>query len=234
MKHVVFLPMRSGSKRVPKKNIRPLPYYPKGLAELKLSQLLNVKEYSKIIVSTDDEEIFALIDRFDSGRIILDRRPKEYASDFTTTDDLINYAGRCLVKLGFCVNSTFVHWTHVTAPFYKEDDYINSIRLINGFWKNQRYDSLMTVKKMQTFIWDSKGPINYNRDLVSWPFSQTIAPLYEVTSSLFICRLLNYIEKNDRITESVFFHVVDELQGFDIDTESQFLLSEKLIRVLHE
>ena len=38
----------------------------------------------------------------------------------------------------------------------------------------------------QKFIWKESEPINYNRNLEKWPKTQTIEPLWEVNSGIFL------------------------------------------------
>ena len=59
----VFLPCRSGSQRVKNKNIRKFHRYKFGLIELKINQLLKVKEIDKIIMSTDDKKIIKFLQK---------------------------------------------------------------------------------------------------------------------------------------------------------------------------
>lgn len=86
----VFLPCRSGSERVVKKNTRPFAGVEDGLIAIKLGQPANVRNVSRIVVSTDDEEVKAVARRF-NDKSIIDTRPDYLASSATVTEDIINY-----------------------------------------------------------------------------------------------------------------------------------------------
>ena len=67
-----FLPCRSGSQRVKNKNIKKFHKYKFGLVELKLKQLLKVKEINQIILSTDDLKIIRYARNLRSNKIKID------------------------------------------------------------------------------------------------------------------------------------------------------------------
>ena len=79
MKTIAYIPVRGGSKGVPKKNIHPLGGYPLiayTIAAAKLS-----KHISRIIVSTDSEEIAEIAVLY--GAEVPFIRPAEYAQDLS-------------------------------------------------------------------------------------------------------------------------------------------------------
>ena len=87
----VFLPMRAGSERVPKKNIKPFAGVAGGLCEIKLKQLLKSRLINKIAVSTNDPCVKKIVATFHSDRIVVVERPNALASSSTSTDDLMRY-----------------------------------------------------------------------------------------------------------------------------------------------
>ena len=90
MSVIAFLPCRSGEyKRIKNKNIKTFAGYKLGLFEIKISQLINSKNISRIIVSTDVCEVLEYLDKFNHKKIEIDERPKKYCLDTTTTDELI-------------------------------------------------------------------------------------------------------------------------------------------------
>ena len=218
-KITVFLPMRKSSQRVKNKNIKDFAAIKGGLTFIKISQLLKVDLIDKIIVSTNDDEVKNIARSFNSSKIIIDDRPEYLADSSTSTDELINYVPTI-------VDSGIVLWTHVTSPFVNEKLYKNMIQF---YLKNlEQYDSLMSVTKVQKFLWDDNGPINYDRKKEKWPRTQTIKPLYEVNSGAFIADIEVYKKYNDRMGQSPFLYELDEKEAFDIDWEVDFEIAEIL------
>ena len=58
-----FLPCRSGSQRIKNKNTRKFSKFKFGLFQLKVEQLIKVKELSEIIISTDDTKIINFLNK---------------------------------------------------------------------------------------------------------------------------------------------------------------------------
>ena len=218
-KIIAFLPMRKGSQRVKNKNIKKFSGVEGGLTYIKISQLLKVDLISKIIVSTNDAEVKNIAKSFQSDKIIIDNRPEELASSTTSTDDLIKYVPSI-------IEDDIVLWTHVTSPFVNEIIYTKMIE--SYFAQLDKYDSLMSVTTLHQFIWDSKGPISYNKDKEKWPRTQTIKPLYEVNSAVFINDIKGYKSLNDRIGQKPFLYELDKKESFDIDWEDDFEIAEIL------
>lgn len=221
-KIVAFLPMRKGSQRVKNKNIKNFSDIDGGLTFIKITQLLKVKQIDKIIVSTNDEEVKKIAKSFKNAKIVIDNRPENLASSSTSTDDLIKYVPKIIQ------DNNVILWTHVTSPFVDEKIYEEMIK--KYFEEKNKYDSLLSVNKLQTFLWDNKEPINYNREIEKWPRTQTIEPLYEVNSAAFIADIQIYKNLNDRIGKKPYLYELDKIKSFDIDWEEDFEIAEILWR----
>ena len=216
---IAFLPMRKGSQRVKNKNIKDFSNIKGGLTFIKITQLLKSKNISTIIVSTNDEEVKSIALSFNDERIIIDKRPEKLASSDTSTDDLIKYV-LSIVK------NDIVLWTHVTSPFVSEEFYDD---MIKKYFENiGNYDSLMSVTKIQKFLWNNKKPINYDKSKEKWPRTQTLEPVYEVNSGAFIADIEVYKNLNDRVGKKPFLYELSEKKAFDIDWEDDFEIAEIL------
>ena len=214
----VFVPCRKGSERVEAKNARSFANFEGGLIELKLGQLLKVKKIDRIIVSTNDPVIKNFIGmKFNDEKIIIDDRPERLCLSATSTDDLIKYVPS-IIKEGN------VLWTHVTSPFFNEDEYDKAI--VN--YLDSDCDSLMSVTEIKKFLWDKHHPINYDPSELKWPRTQDLTPVYEVNSAVFITGIDVYKQINDRIGTRPLLHLVNDLIGRDIDTEEDFYSAQLL------
>jgi CMP-N-acetylneuraminic acid synthetase len=218
-KVIVFLPMRKGSQRVKNKNIKDFANIKGGLTFIKISQLLKIKLISKIIISTNDEEVKSIALSFKSDKIIIDDRPEHLASSSTSTDDLIKY-------IPSIIKNATVLWTHVTSPFVDEKLYDD---MIQKYFENiKTNDSLMSVTKIQKFLWNSSDPINYDKTIEKWPRTQTIEPIYEVNSGAFIADISVYKRLDDRIGKKPFLYELSTKEAFDIDWKDDFEIAEVL------
>ena len=222
----VFLPTRMGSERVENKNTRLFAGIDGGLRRLKLKQLLELDCLKKIILSTNDPKSIDIVDRFFSGddKILVLERPTELARSSTNLEDLVDYVPSV-------IKSEHILWTHVTSPFITSDMYE---KMIDAYFKSlPKYDSLMSVNKVQNFLWsEEEGKVKNvrNNNKLKWPRTQDLDPLYEVNSGAFIFSREGYMKLNDRIGVRPLLWKQNIIEGFDIDWEEDFYLAESLIQ----
>ncbi|HAS8557963.1 TPA: acylneuraminate cytidylyltransferase family protein [Vibrio vulnificus] len=216
----VFLPCRKGSERIPNKNTKDFGGVKGGLLKIKLDQLLKVKRVEEIHVSSNDEVVLDFASTYKNSKIIIDERPDFLGKSNTRTDELIEYVPKI-------ISSGHVLWTHVTSPFINENGYDAIIsKYLSAV--NEGYDSLMTVKELRGFIWNKNTSLSYDRKVEKWPRTQTIEPLYEIDSSVFMNSVDQYIKFKDRIGMNPFMYVQNFESSIDIDWPEDFLLAEKL------
>ena len=224
-KTTAFLPCRKGSQRVLKKNIKPFAGFEFGLIQIKLTQLIEANNVDKIVLSTNDDEILDYAASLQNDKIIPHKRVELLSSSETSTDDLVAHA-LDLIPQGHIL------WTHVTSPFVDAELYDKIIRQYRSALLAD-YDSLMTTNLIHGFLWDENGPINYDRTLEKWPRTQTIKPLHEINSAVFLSSSENYHNFKDRIGQKPFLYVLDKIQSSDIDWEEDFKIAE-IIQILGE
>ena len=224
---VVFLPCRSGSERVPNKNIKKFGQYSFGLFENKINQLLCCKQVDYIFVSTNDISILEFCSSLrQSQRIFMHHRDDSLASSLTSTDELIIHAMQ-LVSSHF--DDCHILWTHVTSPFITASIYEQIIS--NYFHAIQDgFDSLMTITPLKSFLWNDHSPINYCRDVEKWPRTQTIDVINEVNSAVFMASLEVYRSCSDRIGRKPFLHGLNKLISYDIDWPEDFQIAETMCK----
>lgn len=220
----VFLPTRSGSERVANKNTRKFAGVDGGLLAIKLQQLLEVTTIDEVVLSTNDEasiKVAGVYAKHPKLKII--KRPDALAQSQTNLTDLVNYVP------SIC-NFGHILWTHVTSPLVTSKAYEEAIKvyfqnLENGF------DSLMSVKEIQNYIWSKKENSVLNRkegDFKKWPRTQDLEKAYEINSAIFIASKTVYDTENDRIGKRPFLLTHNNIQSVDVDWEEDFKLAEVL------
>lgn len=85
---LAIIPARGGSKRIPRKNIRPFHGVPMIVRTIEM--LRSAATFDRVVVSTDDDEIARLSQ--DAGAEVPFRRPVELADDHTPTIPVIRHA----------------------------------------------------------------------------------------------------------------------------------------------
>jgi len=84
---LVVIPARGGSKRLPRKNVLPLAGKP--LICWTIEAALEAKLNTRIMVTSDDEEILAIARQYQSQGVIAYKRPDELATDTASTADVL-------------------------------------------------------------------------------------------------------------------------------------------------
>lgn len=112
---VAIIPARGGSKRIPRKNIRP--FFGKPMIGYAIDAALTAQMFDKVIVSTDDDEIAQVAERL--GAEVPFRRPAHLADDFTITVTVIHHAIQWLNEQGASVH--YACCIYPTVPFLKAE-----------------------------------------------------------------------------------------------------------------
>ena len=101
--------------------------------------------------------------------------------------------------------------------------------MIQSYFNNLgSHDSLMSVTKIQKFIWSSGEPLNYDKSKEKWPRTQTLAPIFEINSGVFLADIGIYKEFKDRVGSNPYLYKLDDKEAFDIDWEGDFDIAEIL------
>lgn len=223
----LFIPARSGSKRVLKKNTKP--FLPNGMSllEHKLSQVSRISHnFDQVVVSTDDQDVIRQLEGFTGiDNLIIDNRPVELCRSDTKVVDLINYVSAT-------VKAKHVFWLHVTSPFVSETHYLDALEIYKReVVANGVCDSLMSVNRLQQFIWSDKksAVINCDRSVNKWPNTQDLEPLFEINHAFYISSRENYLEFEDRIGKRPYLYECSGLQKIDIDWPDDFELAQQLL-----
>ncbi|MCR4798920.1 MAG: acylneuraminate cytidylyltransferase family protein [Bacteroidales bacterium] len=227
-KYSFFLPTRKGSERVKNKNTRTFADIEGGILRLKLLQLIKVDRISSIIVSTNDEETIEVANSIKSDKIHIVIRPEELCLSSTVIEDFINY-------IPTIVDADHIFWVHATAPMVDECILNHALDVYEQkVLKEEQFDSLLSVNKIQQFLWSEKDNkcINHDRTIVKWPRTQDLEPLYEINHAFYINSRENYLRFHDRIGEKPFLFELDKIHAFDIDWEDDFKLAEIIYKTV--
>lgn len=125
MKRVAIIPARGGSKRIPRKNIKPFFGQPMIAYSIKAAQDSGL--FDQIVVSTDDEEIADVARSY--GADIPFMRPAELANDHAGTGAVVIHTIQWFREQGFGCDAACC--IYATAPFLKPE------RLREGWEKLQ-------------------------------------------------------------------------------------------------
>ena len=217
-KWTAIVPIKFQSERVPGKNFRLLGHKP--LFYYVLSTLLSSDRFEEIIVDIDDLKVKeVLLEEFPFGLTIVER-DQELKGHYVSMNDVI------LSRLKD-VKTEFVLQTHVTSPFLKSSTISQAIEcFINRVVENRMNDSLFSVTESYKRYYFDGEPINHDGHMLTTQFLQ---PILEENSLFYLFSKTCFYKNRNRIGSRPHFFTTDEYEAWDIDTEFDFLIAQKLI-----
>jgi N-acylneuraminate cytidylyltransferase len=122
---LAIIPARGGSKRIPRKNLRPFAGHP--LIAYSIAAALQAETVTRVLVSTDDNEIAEIARRYEAETPFL--RPAELADDRTTDLPVFQHALTWLAEHEKYHPEIVVH-LHPTSPVRPRGCLDRGIRLL--------------------------------------------------------------------------------------------------------
>lgn len=209
--------MRHHSQRIPGKNYRPLAGKP--LFHHIIENLLACPEISEILVDTDSQPVMdGLRQHFPRVRVI--ERPEHLRAPATPMNEVLIY-DTAQIKADFYLQ------THSTNPLLCSATISRAAR---SFLENYpAYDSLFSVTRLQTRLWDQLGrAINHNPAILLQ--TQDLPPVYEENSCLYIFTREILLARRNRLGERPLMFEIDPAEAWDIDDPIDFEITEFLMK----
>jgi CMP-N-acetylneuraminic acid synthetase len=183
--YTAIIPVRAGSRRLKNKNISP--FNGTNLLINKINQLKNVSSISKIVVSSDSDE---MLEMAKNENVEIHKRSWEFCDEKTKS------FGEVVAHIADSVEGDNIVWATCTSPLVLPDSYQKAINLYEeNVLKAKRNDSLITVEPFKRYMWDDNGPLNYKLGINHVP-SQQLPVFYFVTDGILIADRKNMIEWN--------------------------------------
>lgn len=227
MTRIAIIPARGGSKRIPRKNIKPFNGRP--VIAYSIEAALKSKLFDEVMVSTDDKEIAGIASAH--GAQIPFYRHENSSGDFAHIADVIEEVLEKYKNAGkefdyFCCIFS-------TAPF------ITPERLKEG-WKllqKNNFDSVFPVLKfsypIQRALKIENGkvsmilPENFNKR------SQDLIPAYHDSGQFYWMKTAEFLRQKRLFAENSGAIVLSDLEVQDIDTEEDWKVAEMKYKILH-
>lgn len=222
MKSLCIIPARGGSKRIPRKNIKP--FMGKPIIAFSIESALESGLFDVVMVSTDDEEIASIAREY--GASIPFMRSPETADDHATTDDVLKevlakYAERGQFFDRFaCVYST--------APF------ISAKCLLEA---NEKLDSCDCIYPVVQFSYPIQrclvfqdGNMNFKWPAYANTRSQDLEPTYHDAGQFYFYKVEPFLNNKVLKTNGI---LLSELEVQDLDTETDWKLAEMKFKLTH-
>ena len=214
---VALVPMRHRSERIPGKNYRPLLGRP--LYAYILETLLQVPEIDLVVVDTDSPVIWEGVTR-DFPQVHLLERPAHLRDGRVSMNEVIAYDVAQ-------VEAEVYLQTHSTNPLLRAATVRQALQRFQEVYPT--YDSLFSVTRMQTRLWDAEGrPINH--DPARLLRTQDLPPVYEENSCLYVFRRDVFLRRKNRIGQRPYLFDIPPEEAVDIDEPLDWAIAECLLR----
>ena len=209
---IAIVPIRSGSKGIPNKNIKLLAGKP--LAWWVLNTLEN-SNVDKIIVALDKEYI-DLVKSFSFSKVKIYLRDLQNSRDISSTEDVL-----IEVINNLNINDDIL-LAQATSPLTTSNDFNGGIELY------KKYDSILSVVNQKRFIWNNQG-ISVNYDYKNRPRRQDWGGYLVENGAFYISNSTNILKSKNRISGNIGLYKMDEKTYYEIDSEDDWEIIKNLI-----
>lgn len=230
-KVVALIPARSGSKRLPDKNVRPLAGHP--LMAYSVAAACESGVFDAVMVSTDDARYAAIAKHY--GAEVPFLRPAEMAGATSPDIEWIEHVLAGLAKQGRTFDCFSI--LRPTSPFRLP----STIRRAWGaFLAEPQADSLRAVEKCSQHpgkMWKIEGTrmqplMPYTLNGVPWHSCQmaSLPEIYVQNASLEIAWTRVVTEQHTIAGTSIVPFITEGAEGFDINLPEDWIVAEHMLR----
>ena len=225
--NVAIIPARGGSKRIPRKNVKP--FAGKPIIVYSIEAAKESALFDRIIVSTDDREIAEVARRY--GAEVPFLRPAELADDFTGTDAVLLHglewlrANDRLPDFFCCI--------YATAPFVRSE----SLRQGFDLLRRQQATTAFSVATFPSCIFRALRTEGRGRLEMIWPEnrekrSQDLGEAFHDAGQFYWADTGKYLEERRLFSADAVAVPIPRYLVQDIDTPEDWETAERMYRAL--
>ena len=211
---VAVVPVKGNSERIKHKNT--CSFHNTNLFELKLNQLKLVNGFTKVIVSSEDEDILTIANN--SGFEIHNRDPK-YSTSNIPMSDVYSY-------IASEISGEHIAWVNVTNPLVGSKIYEKAINEYNVMPVEN--DCLLSVFKVQDYLYYNNRPVNFKP--FPWPRSQDLNGLCAISFAVSILKRKDLADWGSLVGYNPYFFYLDKTASTDIDFQEDFDFCEMIYK----
>ncbi|HTM54643.1 MAG TPA: acylneuraminate cytidylyltransferase family protein [Pirellulales bacterium] len=220
-----IIPARRGSKRLPRKNVRPLGGKPLVAWIIEAARL--AKRLDRVVVSSDDPEVLQVASTYD--RTLPLERPADLATDQSPAIDFVRHALERTASGDQPFDAIAI--LQPTSPFTLPDDIDRTIELL----ERSGADSAVTVMRLDHAIHPAKLKslsgdrlLPYLEEERGRMAAHELPDVYVRNCSVYVTRRAT-IERGQVIGDDCRAYVMPRERSLDINDEQDFLFAEFLL-----
>ena len=224
MNNLCIIPARGGSKRIPRKNVRP--FLGKPMLAYSIEAAKQSGLFDEIMVSTDDKVIAEVACRY--GVSVPFMRSAETASDYATTADVLKEVIAKYQKVGMEFDNFCCFYA--TAPLVQSRDLVSAFELL----QQSDFTCVYPVVQFSYPIWRCLDLAEDGAMTRHWPEyensrSQDLPKEYHDTGTFYWYKTKEWLAGNIKVGGIE----VDETTIQDIDTETDWKLAEMKFQLIN-
>lgn len=227
MNIICVIPVRGGSKGIPKKNIINIGGKPLVAWSIEQAQASKYIQ-NNVYVSSDCDEILEVSKSYNANII---ERPKELAEDFSSSEDALIHAVNEVKKN---LNSIdIVVFLQATSPLRETFDIDNAIDI----FMEDNLDSLFSANIYEGgYLWKKENELlkSFNYDYHNRSRRQDKDIEYVENGSIYIFKPKVLLEEKNRLGGKIGIYKMDEWKIFEIDEPFdvdliEFIMKKKVL-----
>lgn len=227
MKNLCIIPARGGSKRIPRKNVKP--FLGKPMLVYSIEAALATGLFDEVMVSTDDEEIANVARQY--GAKVPFMRSAESANDKSTMEDVIE---EVIIKYQE-LDKLFDNFCCIlaTAPF------ITSTLLVESYdtFSSSNGDSLVPCIRfsypVQRCLRVKNGFLAMREPAHIHSRSQDLEPMFHDSGLFYWMKNDVFMKEKEIFCEKACLFEIEESKCQDIDTEEDWKIAEMKYKILN-
>lgn len=218
-RYTAFIPVRGGSKSIPLKNIKPMAGKP--LVQWVIEAAQGCDAIERIVVSTDDERIEAIVNDLPGRPVEIHRRSRESATDTAPSEQpLIEYAEHHPEASNLIL-------IQATSPLLRSHDLHRGIER----FEIRGHDSLLSVVRQKRFIWQETDgwavPLNYS--VADRPRRQEFDGLLVENGAFYITSRDSLLRSGCRLSGRIGLVEMPEETVHELDEPTDWIVVEGLL-----
>ena len=216
---IAFIPVRGGSKSIPLKNIKP--FCGKPLVCWNIEALEACELVDEVIVATDSDDIWNVVEVRHYAKTTLYRRSAENACDTASTESVmleyINFAQLSKDNIFMLVQAT--------SPLTEDIHFTEALQM----YSNGEYDSILTCVRNFRFFWNEDGT-SMNYDYMNRPRRQNFTGMLMENGAFYINTVENILMSGNRLSGKIGIYEMPEYTATEIDEPDDWTILESLMQ----
>lgn len=227
--NLAIIPARGGSKRIPRKNIKP--FMGRPIMAYSIENALKCECFDRVIVSTDDAEIASVAREWGAETPFV--RPVNLADDHVGTIDVIKHAIEWVAEQDEIPNR--VCCIYATAPFLRADFLTEGLETLVASGTDY-------AVSMTSFPFPIQRAVMLSSDLRMTMFqpecfqarSQDLEEAYHDAGQFYWGRRESFLQKKPFFSQDSSAVLLPRYRVVDIDTPEDWVRAELMYKLLTE